>query len=180
MTITFAGSERQAGFIVGMLAEIHGDAGKGQDAFDASVAAGKLSTREAVRNAIDWTIAKRDEFRAARKADVRTVASTVVAEHALEHGDCMTGTFGIARVVKAQAGHLYATKLEGEGAAADYVYWPGGIAIMGRDAELRKLTLAEAIALSAARSKCIRCNRKLKLAASIEAGMGKVCAGYFA
>lgn len=180
MGTTFAGTDRQAAFAVTMLTELHGSADAGQAAFDASVAAGRLSTRGQVRDAIDWLLAKRDEHRAARKAAGQVTALGVVAKHDLVHGDCLTGTFGIARVVKAQAGHLYATRLEGEGATADYSYWAGGLAIMGRDATLRKLTLAEAIALSAARGKCIRCNRTLKLAESIAAGMGKVCAGYFA
>ena len=78
MGTTFAGTDRQAAFAVTMLTELHGSGDAGQAAFDASVTAGKLSTRGQVRDAIDWLLAKRDEHRAARNLCFGLTALTFV------------------------------------------------------------------------------------------------------
>lgn len=176
-------SVAQAKFVRDMITEIWG-AAQVEDILAGAIARRGFADRMATKRSINDLIAKRDAVRADRRAaGIVAGAATreaTVAKFELAHNDCLTGeTYGVARVVKAQAGHLYATKMEGEGASADYVYWPGGLDRVGADPTTRKLTFAEALALSAARGKCCRCNRKLKANKSVEAGIGPVCKSYF-
>jgi Family of unknown function (DUF6011) len=165
----------QARFIVSLVTEVYALDAEGAEA-KATQLLEKPVTRADVSRLIDGLISARDYTRQAdRAARVSGARAEVIARHELAHGDVLKGAYGIGRVVKAQAGHLYAMLLEGVGAEADYVYWPRGLETMGADATARKLTFDEACEISAARGKCIICNRRLKAGASVKAGIGPVC-----
>ena len=77
----------------------------------------------------------------------------------------------VYRVQKASAGHLYALTLNTESGEFDFVRG----AMQGLDESMR-LTLAECQEIGRAIGRCIVCGAKLTDPASVERGIGRVCA----
>lgn len=90
--------------------------------------------------------------------------------------DCFIGADG--RVIKVDvargSGRLYAKVLDRE--AGVWEYTPGLRHLL---AGARRMTLAEAVELSAHYERCVRCWQKLTLASSIAQSMGDRCASKF-
>lgn len=80
----------------------------------------------------------------------------------------------VVKVERAQAGHLYGKVLDETCGEWDYLPRFRDVIAGGR-----RLTLDEAAAISAQWHRCVRCNRKITLAESIDRGMGAKCASYF-
>ena len=126
---------------------------------------GRLTERqeEAARN----LYARSQERQAARQAEA---PANPVTEQGVYERDGI-----VYRVKRSQAGRLYASRYNPEGARGDrFVYASGAVYRLSAD---DRISLERAKELGAQWSQCCVCGRDLSATESVEAGIGPVCAG---
>lgn len=177
-----AASPRQVAFYGGLLAECDTLAASlaqvaASEPETVAAAADRLATLtrwQDVRDAIDSAIALRDTLRrqARALAPAPTAAAPVTGEAvAVAKGDVLRLEDGtVVRVKLSQTGNLYAMARGPQDTAFSYA-----AGILRRMTGARRLTMAEALELSAAWGECVRCGRTLTASKSVAAGIGPVC-----
>lgn len=174
---TAPATDAQVKFLQTLLADRQ--AGEFGARVEARVNAGTLTKVDASA-AIDWL--KGQPKRASRPQPVQGSGPGVTEPGLFKQGD------EVYLVVKTKDGQrLYAKRLvnfdgtrlnqNGEHVKFEWVYAPG---IVGRLAMTDKMTVEDGKAFMLVYNSCLRCNRHLRAATSVERGIGPVCIKYFA
>jgi hypothetical protein len=173
-TTMFAGTERQAAFALSLLTEIYsGDRDAAQAAFDASVAAGKMGTRQAVSKGIDFLIAQRDARRAATRAAAPVAPVVAHGHYALPGAEAGAWEFYVVKAGTGRwAGRTFCNRYRSD--YLDRLTMAQQAAVMGRIAEDVD---AAGQAFAAQSERCRMCGRRLtdKPTAAKNGGYGPEC-----
>lgn len=171
-------SEKQVAFFTTLVREFHGlmtDLGREVNSAE-SIIAEALAThdRKTLSVAIDVT----KSVNATLRADLRKIqpATSPKAPAKIEDGFYHIGETVYKVQTSPSTGRQYAKVLDVEPeTGGSFVYTPGAFRLVAEKGE--RLTLEVASKLGHLYGTCVRCGRTLTNEASIEAGIGPICAG---
>lgn len=174
-TSTFTpATERQMGFIADLHHAIDPD-NAAEALLAIEQADSPLSKADASR-LIEHLIGERDRARAAQKAQRQQAQrETTPAQAEISEGFYKTGDGNIYQVTQARHGSHFLAKVLDQG-TGKFEYAGAAKRFVKAD---QRMTLEEAKEYGKQTGNCLVCGRRLTAEASVEAGVGPVCAGRF-